>query len=160
MTWRSPALVVAAVACTAPLLAGPPLETDDPDTPGAGRWEINISTQMEKRRDVWEWTPLLDINYGVGARIQLKVKPRYAVHDESGERTRSGPGNIQLGMKWRFLDEQPHRFAMSIYPQLDVDPPGNSERRGLVDGGTEFTLPVQIARTFGRTRFYGEASYV
>jgi len=57
-----------------PLLAGPPLETDDPATPCTDRWKINVSTTLEKRRDAWEWTPLLDFNYGVGERIQLKLK--------------------------------------------------------------------------------------
>src|SRR5215218_637850 len=106
MTWRPSALALAAGWSVLPLLAGPPLETDDPDTPGRNNWEINVSTEMEKRSEVWEWTPLLDINYGVGERIQLKLKPRYAVFDEPGESARSGPGNIQLGVKWRFLDEQ------------------------------------------------------
>lgn len=69
---------------------GPPLETDDPDTPGAGRWEINAATTLEKRRDVWEWTPLLDINYGIGERVQLKLKlkPRFAILDEPDARVR------------------------------------------------------------------------
>lgn len=145
--------------CAVALQAGPPLETDDPDTPGPGRWEINLATEMERRADVWEWTPLLDINYGVGERVQLKIKPRYAVLDEPDARARSGAGNIQFGVKWRFLDEQPHRFAMSIYPQMDVNPPGRSDRRGLVDAGADFILPVQIARNFGKTRIYGEAGY-
>ncbi|MDQ3622850.1 MAG: hypothetical protein M3463_10225 [Verrucomicrobiota bacterium] len=136
--------------------AGPPLEPDDPDTPGAGRWEINVSSQLEKRRDVWEWTPLLDINYGAGERVQLKLKPRYAILDEPGVDARSGPGNIQLGIKWRFLDESSNGVAMSVYPQVDVNPPGDSDRRGLVDVGADFILPAQIARSFGRTRLYGE----
>lgn len=142
------------------LVAGPPLETDDPDTPGPGRWEINAATTLEKRRELWEWTPLLDINYGVGERIQLKLKPRFAILDEPGTEERSGPGNIQLGVKWRSLDEKPNGVAVSIYPQLDVNPPRDSERRGLVDDGADFILPAQFARSFGNTRIYGEVGYV
>ena len=46
--------------------AGPPLETDDPDTPGPNRWEINLSSPFATRDDTWLFQPLLDINYGVG----------------------------------------------------------------------------------------------
>jgi hypothetical protein len=142
------------------LRAGPPLQTDDPGTPGPNHWEINAFTVMEKRRDVWKWTPFLEINYGLGERIQLKLEPSYVVLDEPGQRARSGPGNILLGVKWRFLDEQPHRFAMSIYPQIDLNPPGTSDRRGLVANGANFILPAEIEHTFGKTRIFGEVGYV
>ena len=54
---------------------GPPLITDDPDTPGPGYWEINVSAFVEKnRRERRLETPRLDINYGLGPRIQLKLE--------------------------------------------------------------------------------------
>jgi hypothetical protein len=150
----------AMLACaTAPHLAGPPLETDDPDTPGPGRWEVNVSSTLEKRRDTREWTPLLDLNYGVGERVQLKLKPRYVVLDEPRLSERAGLGNIQAGVKWRFLDEKRHSFAMSIYPQVDLNPPGNSDARGLVEEGADFLLPMQVAKSFGQMRLYGEVGY-
>lgn len=43
----------------ASVLAGPPLEFDDPDTPGAGSWEINLASTMAKRANLWEFKPLL-----------------------------------------------------------------------------------------------------
>lgn len=47
--------------------ASPPLLTDDPDTPGDGRWEINLPFTVEKlRSEMLLETPLLDINYGLG----------------------------------------------------------------------------------------------
>jgi hypothetical protein len=54
---------------------GPPLMTDDPDTPGPGYWEINLAVLLQKshgeqRLDL----PRLDVNYGVGERIQLKFE--------------------------------------------------------------------------------------
>ena len=63
-------------------------------------------------------------------------------------------------MKWRFLDEDAHGIAVSMYPQLEMNPPGNSARRGLVERGAEFVLPVEIAHTFGKTLLYGEVGHV
>ncbi|MGH8611268.1 MAG: transporter [Gammaproteobacteria bacterium] len=139
-------------------VAGPPLETDDPDTPGPNNWEINVSSMLETRRDSWEFIPLVDVNYGVGGRIQLKLKPRAVVLDDP-RGARAGAGNLQLGVKWRFLDQASHGVSMSVYPQADFNPPGHSVKRGLVDDGHEFILPVQVLRAVGHTRVYAEAGY-
>ena len=130
----------AGFVCAGIALAGPPLETDDPDTPGPGNWEINIASTLEKRGGIWEIKPVLDLNYGLGERVQLKVKPRLVILDEPSRVARSGAGNIQLGVKWRFADEDDFGAAISIYPQLDLNPSGHSVARGLVDDGTDFTL--------------------
>jgi hypothetical protein len=160
-TTRAALLAVSlSIGCAVALRAGPPLETDDPDTPGPGRWEINLATELERRADIWAWTPVLDINYGVGERVQLKIRPSYVILDEPHVDARSGPGNVQFGLKWRFLDETRHGFSISIYPQIDLNPPGTSDRRGLVDDGADCILPVELARTLGHTRLYGEAAYV
>jgi hypothetical protein len=147
------------VACAEVASAGPPLQTDDPDTPGDGKWEINFATELERRDETWTWVPLLDINYGLGERGQLKIKPRGIVLDELGKSARSGAGNLQMGLKWRFVDEAKHGFAVSIYPQVDLNPPTESHTRGLVDEGSDFVLPVQLGRTLGDAKLYGEIGY-
>lgn len=154
-----PSRVFLVVACfplalTTPRLAygqgGPPLITEDPGTPGAGRWEINIAFMMEQRRTGREFeAPVLDINYGLGDHIQLKFEVPWVTLDPEGEESRNGLGNAQIGLKWRFLDEDRHGVSMSIYPQLGLNLRNSSHERGLVDRGTEFLLPLQVARTLG-----------
>jgi hypothetical protein len=153
------ALVLGALSITTFGIAGPPLETDDPDTPGPRRWEVNLSSPFATRDDTWLFQPLLDINYGVGERVQLKLKPRAVVLDEPGGDVKAGAGNIQVGVKWRFLEQKYHGVSVSVYPQADFNPPGNSVDRGLVGEGTQFFLPFQIQRMFGRTKVYAEAGY-
>jgi len=44
---------------------GPPMVTDDPDTPGNGNWEINLATSGSHSSGRWEIAaPDADINYG------------------------------------------------------------------------------------------------
>lgn len=148
------------IIAASPLFAGPPLETDDPDTPGPGRWELNVASELEKRRDEWEFTPQLDLNYGVGDRVQIKLKPRGVILDEPDRSARGGLGKIQAGVKWRLFDESTNGVAASVYPQVDFNPPGHAEGRGLIDEGTDFRVPFQFSRTFERTRFFLEAGYV
>lgn len=142
-----------------PVAAGPPLEFDDPDTPGAGRWEIIAASTFEQRGGARTINPLLDVNYGWGERVQLKLKPRLAVVDPSDGAPRAGAGNAQAGVKWRFLDEDRDGLSMSVYPQADLNPPGDSVERGLVEDGHELRLPVQAATKLGKSRVFADAGY-
>jgi len=63
-------------------------------------------------------------------------------------------------VKWRFLDEKARGLAVSIYPQVGLNPPGMSDTRGLVEDGADFLMPMQMAKSFGQTRIYGELGYV
>jgi hypothetical protein len=150
---------LAACAVVLSATAGPPLETDDPDTPGPTRWEINLASPFATRAGTWLFQPLLDINYGVGERVQLKLKPRAVVLDEPGAGAKAGAGNLQLGVKWRFLDQQEHGLSLSVYPQADFNPPGDSVSRGLVTEGHQFFLPFEVQREFGPTKVYAEFGY-
>ena len=117
---------------------GPPLRTDDPGTPGDGNWEINIAFTVESLEDETELeVPLLDINYGVGDAIQLKFELPWIILHEDGEGTKHGLGNSTLGVKWRFLDEDPDGLSMSVYPQFEFKNPTSSGDRGIVDDRME-----------------------
>lgn len=49
--------------------------TDDPGTPGGGHWEINLAwTGEHSSGETTQDAPLLDLNYGVGDRLQVKYE--------------------------------------------------------------------------------------
>ena len=114
-------------------------------------WEINFALSTEKTAGN-EWlfeAPLLDINYGVGERIQLKFEVPWVFLHKEGESTKNGPGNSEIGVKWRFFDQETHGVDMSVYPQFLFNYPDSSADRGLVDDGTELFLPMELQRSFG-----------
>ena len=85
---------------------GPPLITDDPGTPGAGKWEVIFALTLEKTGQHWlTEVPVIDINYGLGERIQLKYEISGLIADEPGSGPQGGLSNSLVGFKWRFLDE-------------------------------------------------------
>lgn len=130
---------------------GPPLITDDPGTPGDGVWEINLAFTVEKTAEK-EWffeAPLLDINYGVGDSVQLKFEVPWVFDHQEGGSTKDGLGNSELGVKWRFLDQEEYLVDVSLYPQLSFNSPTSSADRGLVEEGTELFLPFEVERRFG-----------
>jgi hypothetical protein len=109
--------------------AGPPFVTDDPEPPPPGGWEINVPFIPEHTSDATEMdAPLFDLNYGLPG-IQLKLEiPVEIIHDDS-DGTVSGAGDLLLGVKWRFLNNEQSKFQVGVYPQLLV--PTGDHSRGL-----------------------------
>jgi hypothetical protein len=104
---------------TAHAQGGPPFITDDPGTPGANNWEINAAVIGAQSHQHWDLAaPDLDINYGWGEHVQLKVDVNWASTLASDGRLISGFGATDFGVKWRFVDQGKSGFALSVYPQL------------------------------------------
>lgn len=138
---------------------GPPMLTDDPDTPGNNHWEINTAFTMEKEPGEKEFAaPFLDINYGLGRRLQLKVEVPYRLTWEGGERARAGFGSVNFGVKWRFLEAERHGFAVSTYPQFEYKPAA-AVRRGTAEPGNELLLPLEVTRKAGPVDVNVEVGY-
>jgi hypothetical protein len=160
---RAVALAVALLACLGEhddCRAGPPLFTDDPETPGRGGWEINISHNIERTREAFFMeTPLFDINYGLVDNDQWKIEFQVLYLDSDENGSHWGMGDLLVGWKYRFLEEKDHQFIASVYPQLLV-PTGN-EGVGLGGGNVEAQFPLQIGRHFCEEKVfvYGEIGY-
>jgi hypothetical protein len=135
---------------------GPPLETDDPGTPGDGRLEINVAGTVEQatERTLYE-APLADANYGIGDRTQLKLEIPLLFERDGG--TRSGLGNPLLGFKWRLLQDSSSGSAVSIYPQLEL----RNSVLSLADEQepTSLLLPVELATAWRGLGINAEAGY-
>lgn len=146
---------------TALAQGGPPMITDDTETVPKGHWEINTAVTIE--RGSYERlfaTPLLDINYGLSEHAQLKVEIPWLVLHSKGQRGIQGLGNTNFGLRWRFRDEKKgQRIAMSIYPQIAFNNPTSSVRRGLVEKGPEFLMPMQWQTKVGKFRVGGDVGY-
>ena len=148
------AFAVLAVLCLTPAPAfaqgGPPMQTDDPGTPGNNNWEINVAYTADRAKDFNVYSvPILDINYGVGSRIQLKYQVPYVFQSDSGGPLESGLGKSLAGVKWRFYQNDRHQLNISTYPQLEFNNPNDSVKRGLADPGTRFLLPFEITKNIG-----------
>ncbi len=144
-------IVALMMICFPPgVLAGPPILTNDTGTPGPGKWETNMGFTVDKRRDTTLYnTPALDLNYGIGDRIQLNYSVSWIVLDTMHKAAKSGLGNSEVALKWRFLDEDKNGMALSVYPRFIFNNSASSADRGLVDKGTVFRLPFQIEKKIG-----------
>lgn len=85
----------------------PPMRTDDPGTPGNGNVEINVALGSERGgSERFAESPILDLNYGVGERIQLNFQVAYEVHGTNDAVTQTGLSNSSAAVKWRFVDNK------------------------------------------------------
>ena len=137
---------------------GPPLETDDPGTPGPGNLELNVSVEAEREgAGTFYDAPRLDFNVGVGTRLQLKLEVPWRVATTSAEPARTGVGNPVLGVKWRFAETA--AAGVSMYPQVTLEGPGSSGRKGVADSGTALLLPLEVAWDPGPASLNAEVGY-
>lgn len=122
---------------------GPPMITDDPGTPDIGAWEINfsINTELNKFEKEFE-APLLDINYGFNERTQLKLEFPWLFTKNVPDDYQNRFGDIKLGIKYRFFDEEKSGFSLSLYPQITFTTESDTKN--------EYMLPLQIEKSFGK----------
>ena len=130
---------------------GPPMITDDPGTPGNGKFEINVAVAFNRLPQEISWdVPALDINYGVGDHIQLTLQTAPVILKRSGQGAIGGLGGTEAALKWRFLDEEKAGVDVSMFPRVLFNIVQSSVRRGLAEDGTRVQLPFQVAKKFGK----------
>ena len=131
--------------------------TDDPGTPGNGKWEINLSVALEHRPgEALYDIPGIDLNYGVGECLQLTLQGGPALRKRSDHGVIGGLGGTEAAVKWRFLDEDKSGLGLSMFPRLIFNIVQSSVRRGLAEDGTRFQIPFQAAKSFGRLHMDAE----
>jgi len=131
--------------------------TDDPGTPGNGKWENNFAIIFEHRPSETPINvPEIDLNYGVGEHIQLTLQTAPVLLKRSDHGLIGGIGGTEAAVKWRFLDEATSGLDMSMFPRVIFNVSQASVRRGLADDGTRFQFPFEAAKTFGRFRLDAE----
>jgi len=173
---NSRATAAAAALALVPAIAlaqgGPPFRSDDPDTPGNRHWEINMGFVGERNPFGGSYdTPIIDINYGLGNRIQLKYEAPMSMQETRGDSNHlvAGLGNSLLGVKYRFYQrhsktrvrdgEREIKFSVSTYPQLLLNNPTRSEARGIAEPGPQFLLPLEANANFGWISLSAEVGY-
>src|SRR6266513_51404 len=131
--------------------------TDDPGTPGPGKWENNIAIAFEHRPHETAYDlPVIDLNYGVGEHIQLTLQGGPVLLKRSGHGLIGGLGGTEAAVQWRFLAEEKSGFDASMFPRVIFNVAQSSVHRGLAEEGTRFQIPFQAAKTFGRLRLDAE----
>lgn len=122
--------------------AGPPYLTDDPEPPPLGHWEaVLFSMGLEAGGTATGALPAMEFNYGGFPDTQLHIMLPVGFTTGSGG-TRFGGADVELGVKYRFIEEdaQGWRPQVAAYPFVEI--PTGSSRNGLASPGVDVFLPL------------------
>lgn len=154
-------LTLIAFCCSAASAqGGPPYYTTDPGTPGHLNWEINLGYMPFLYTDnSITHTPDVDINFGLGPRIQLTYEGAWLRVQNSTGKAKYGLEQDIMGVKWRFLDQGEEGFKISLFPQASVNNPNNSVARGITPRGASLLLPLEFSKKIGPVDVNWEVGY-
>jgi hypothetical protein len=134
--------------CSAPAWAGPPFLTDDPVPIGYRHNEFYFfSTYDGTAGGANVQGPAIEYNRGVYPEVMLHLVVPYATYLPPGGPAAHGLGDIELGLKYRFVRETSDRPQIGIFPMAEL-PSGDADR-GLGNGRVWYRLPVWLQKSWG-----------
>lgn len=144
------------LACAAaPAIAGPPFITDDPVPTDTGHWEIYSFATGEGRGPELDADAGFDLNYGPVEDVQLTATLPLSFEHDGTDGWRSGTGDLELGVKYRFAKDEKHGFSAAIFPRaiLPTSSLAAHER-------TRILLPLWVGKDLpGGTSLFGGGGY-
>ena len=156
---RRVVLVAVLGAClAAPAWAGPPYLTDDPEPVPYQHFEFYLATQHEVTRDGASGTaPHIEVNYGAVPNLQLHIIAPLAYARPSQGPAHYGPGDVELGAKFRFVQEGEQVPMVGTFPLLEV--PVGDAGKGLGTGRLHGLVPLWVQKSMGPWSSYGGGGY-
>ncbi|HEX8963900.1 MAG TPA: hypothetical protein VF801_12935 [Rhodocyclaceae bacterium] len=137
-------------------LAGPPFMTDDPEPLETGHSEGYVFSTYDKAPDGSKTTqfPAFEFNHSPADDVHLHMMvPFTSLSPTDGTDRQHGLGDVELGVKYRFVHETDSHPQVGIFPMLEL-PTGNNDK-GLGNGRAWGTFPLWIQKSFGDWTTYG-----
>jgi len=152
------ALVVGLFRLSTPANAGPPYVTDDPQPVSWRHWEFYVSlTGQSEAGSRSGDAPHFEANFGAAPGLQLHLIVPFSYARPPGEPTAYGPGDIEFGAKYRFVEESEGLPQIGAFPIVEL--PSGDASRGLGTGEVRVFLPVWLQKSFGKWTTYGGGGY-
>ena len=134
-----------------PALAGPPYLTDDPEPTDYKHFEIYAFSQGMATQDGVAGEGGIDFNYGGAPNLQLTATVPAAYNFPTSGSSATGPGNIELAAKYRFLTQDNFGFDVAVFPRVIL--PSASPNVG--DQHASYLLPIWIEKDWGKWSAFG-----
>jgi hypothetical protein len=138
--------------------AGPPFQTDDPQPVEFRHWEAYFASQITRSADgVTGAAPEIEVNYGMLPQMQAHIILPLAFSTPMGDSSFYGFGDVEIGVKYRFINEENVKPQIGIFPHLEY-PLGN-QSHGLGTGHVRIFLPLWLQKSQGPWTTYGGGGY-
>jgi hypothetical protein len=160
MTFRALRLILslASLLLARTVQAGPPYTTDDPEPVPFHHWEVYLSgTRTTDGSDRAGDAPHFEGNYGAAPGLQLHLIVPLSYARPGGGTTTWGLGDVELGAKYRFVEETEGRPQVGAFPLVEL--PSGDAGRGLGAGHVRAFLPAWVQKSIGALTTYGGGGY-
>jgi len=143
-------------------VAGPPFATDDPEPTEYGHFEIYAYSEGTHVSNNTSGTLAgFEVNYGAAPNLQISIAVPFAFDKGDSHGTLYGYGATELGVKYRFVQEDDDGWQpqISFYPSMEI-PIGDSDRPiGIGGGHVRFFLPLWLQKSSGSWTTFGGGGY-
>jgi hypothetical protein len=147
-------VVLCGILCHTEVRAGPPFVTDDPEPVAYHHWEIYIASQVLKNAYGIQGTvPHVEINFGILPETQLHVIAPFAFSSVTQGSSSAGLGDIELGVKFRFINEYPWFPQVGTFPHVLLPTGDTAKNTGT--GRYQVFVPLWLQKSIGRFTAYG-----
>lgn len=137
-------VAAAALACPPQAQAYHPLVSDDTGTQGAGgnQLELGYDHERGKADGVTDTGRAVPITYTRGLTDALDLFAGVARQTSPGD----GWGNLGIGAKWRFHENEASRFSMALKPEILLPVSRSREAAGFGNGQLSYGLTLILTR--------------
>ena len=138
--------------------AGPPFLTDDPEPVPFKHWEAYLFSAVDDKSKQTDATgPAFEFNVGALPNLQVHLVIPVAYASPADGPRAYGLGDIEFGVKYRFIQETDRWPQVGIFPLLEI-PAGDADR-GLGNGKVWGKLPLWLQKSWGPWTTYGGGGY-
>ncbi|TAL66606.1 MAG: hypothetical protein EPN88_08165, partial [Bacteroidetes bacterium] len=137
--------------------AGPPYNTDDPETVRYKHWEYYISSINISQSGIWSGTsPHVELNYGLVPDVQIHLLLPMNYNYSSRHGANFGYAETEFGIKYRFIRETENSPQIGTFPIIEIPTIKNGE---FSNGRVKIFLPLWGQKSWGKLTTYGGAGY-
>lgn len=155
-SWAALAAAALVSLATSPAIAGPPYETDDPEPTDLGKYEVYLFASLDGPLSEGSGGAGLDLNYGPVKDVQLTATlPLGYARDPERHRWTTGAGDVELGVKYRFLQLEEAGVSAAVFPRVILP----TARRAFGTGRTRILLPLWGQKDIGSWSLFGGGGY-
>ena len=135
-------------------LAGPPFQTDDPEPIEYQHFEFyTFGSSDGTALETDTFGPAVELNWGGLPDVHLHIiVPAAGIFPSEGPRA-FGLGDIETGVKYRFIHETEHHPMVGTFVMFEI--PTGSPIKGLGVGKPWAKIPLWVQKSFGPWTTYG-----
>ncbi len=148
-------LAASILSCPGLAFAGPPYVTDDPEPTRRGGWENYIYLSGTDISHETAGQAGLELNYGPADDLQLSLT--LPVDFDKARALRTGVGDVDIGAKYRFLQQSDRSWLpdVAVFPSVGLP----TARHAFGTGLATLFLPVWMEWDFGDWSTFGGGGY-